>query len=240
MRIYDFILERDLPEELKIFCEFSKQLKLKYKLFDLFGIDYSKQKILSIKLYQKFYTTNNLEQEEFFKWFCFGNNLKINQQEIHNKSLQGLNFAIKINLLSSSIKKTIYFSNGKNSSKVINFNDSSCTELLYRYFYNPPLIRLLNFYFQLNMPSHKEGIEFSKRGSQAHCSIFPKFNHNNMTLDKSKKYCSELKKHIKPEWPSFIKSFEGEDSSFITQGYTSNNKFDKTYFGCFDWSKSVF
>lgn len=240
MKIYDFILDNNLPKELKIFCEFSKRLKSKYKVFDGFGLDYSNKKINSIKLYQKFYTTNNLQEEKFLKWFCPDIELIKNQKQTYNTSIQGLNLAIKINLSSLQMKRAIYFSDSKTSSRVINFDNAGHTEFTYRYIYNPTIIRLLNFYFKFKMPKHREAIEFSRRGKSAHCAIFPKFNHRNMTLDKSKKYCAQIKKETNIELPTFIEAFEAEDSSFITQGYTNNNQFQKTYFGCFDWSKSIF
>lgn len=240
MKIYDFILNNGLPEDLRAFCDFSKDLKSKHKVLDGFGLDYSKKEINSIKLYTKIYSRKLPAQEDFFKYFFREQDFIINKTDIHNQSIQGINLSIKLNLNSLKLQKAIYLPHGKNSSKVITLNKDRHTELKYRYFYNPSIINLINFYFKLNMPKHKEGIEFSKRGRQAHCSIFPKFNHNNMTLKESKNYCNKLKKTIKPELPDFIKEFETKECSFITQGYTSNNTISKTYFGLFDWKKSTF
>jgi hypothetical protein len=240
MKIYDFILNNSLPKDLRAFCDFSKDLKSKYKALDGFGLDYSKKGINSIKLYTKIYSRKLPAQEDCLKCFFGEQDFIINKTDIHNQSIQGINLSIKLNLNSLKTKKAIYLPDGKNSSKVITFNKGARTELKYRYFHNPLIIKLINFYFKLNMPKHKEGIEFSKRGKKAHCAIFPKFNHNNMTLKQSKNYCNKLKKIINPQLPDFIEEFETKECSFITQGYTSNSIISKTYFGLFDWEKSTF
>lgn len=251
MNIKEYLLTKRCPSSLLDFANFSNQLKKEFKTLDGYAFDFD-DSIKSVKLYFKIYTRKQIFNSDFFQWFAGDNHLGYNFRKSYKKSrdnknsLSALNFAIKYNLNSRKIIKSIYFGDKPNASLVISESNKKVYSNRYYYIYNSLLIKLINRLLKLNMPPHKQAIELSIRGKSAHCSVFPKLNREKLNIKESKSYCQ---KHIHPLLESNFLAGQNlalsvdlntENSSLITKGYTLNNQFQKIYFGCFDWDKSVF
>jgi hypothetical protein len=253
MSLSQYLLFIKSPKEVFDFTGFSNQLKNQYKTLDGYAFDYNDKEITSIKLYYKIYTKKNIFNCDFFSWFTKNTKLSsslkktLKPTQDNGKVLSGLNFSIKYKPQSKQVIKSIYFADTNQSSLVINESNNSIYCNKYYYIYNTLLINLINHLFKMNMPKHKEGIEFSLRGRKAHCTVFPKIDKQKLDLHYSSSYCEKMTKKLMQfekfnsaqDLSLFIHS-KTERSSLITKGYSSNNSAQKIYFGCFDWKKSIF
>ena len=253
MNIKQYLIDQKVPQELLRFADSSQELKKKYKCIDGYGFDFH-ENIKSIKLYHKIYTQKIPETTNFFRWFfeqdafyyAFLSFFKKSKLGTCNQSLNGLNFAIKYNLKTKKITRSVYFSTSKHKCLVINYTQGKFTTNTYYYIYNKTIINCINKIFKLNMPEHNEGIELSFRGFSPHCTIYPKIDHNNSTLEDSLEYCQKLMPALLKPKPHAGQSqalsihHDNTNSSFATKGYAKNNTMQKIYFVCFDWEKSIF
>tara|TARA_B100001094_G_scaffold253969_1_gene252569 strand:+ start:47058 stop:47813 length:756 start_codon:yes stop_codon:yes gene_type:complete len=249
MNLKRYISAKD--ENLLKFTDFSSSLKSSFKTLDGYAFDFN-DSITAVKLYYKIYSQKRILDSDFFKWFCDGklyghvSELLSSKPKPNKNSILGLNFGIKYNLNTEEITKSFYFGDKNYSSTVIHQLNNNLYSKRYYYIYNKFLINILNKSLRLNMPNHNEGIELSFRKNIAHCSIFPRINRSNLDLNESKKYCeSQFLKSLSQHFPRgqeqvFKIHLDTENSYPVTKGYTSGNKFQKIYFGCFDWSKSCF
>lgn len=251
MNLRQYLMHNKSPHSLFRFMDFSESLKFNFKTLDGYAFDFG-ETVNSIKLYYKIYNQEQIFNSNFFKWFTSNNLLSYNLKQRYRQTdqnangLSGLNFAIKYDLFTKKLIKSIYFSDTKNSSLVIHESNGKIFYNKYHYTYNSLLIKLINKFFDLKMPSHNEGLELSFRGNFAHCTVFPKINHKKFNITESEKYCrsvsSKLLMHDSHagQNPAICIHLATNNSSLITKGYTSKDKFQKIYFGCFDWEKSVF
>lgn len=251
MNLREYLALRRSPDSLLDFMDFSTSLKSNFKTLDGYAFDFNSS-INSVKLYYKTYNRERIFDSVFFKWFSKNGSLgrKLKQDYTTPKKkvngLSGLNFAIKYNFESKQLTKSIYFSDNKNSSLVIQESNNNILYNKYYYIYNELLIKLINKSFHLKMPPHKEGIELSFRGKAVHCTVFPKINHKKFDIKQSEIYCQRISRELLIGDPhtgqdSAIDIHSNtNNSSLITKGYTSKDKFKKIYFGCFDWEKSSF
>lgn len=252
MNLREYLLFSKSPLDLLRFADFREELKNKYKTLDGYAFDFGDREIRSIKLYYKIYSQKNIFNSNFFLWFTKDNLLSFNlrkffkETELDSKSLSGLNFSIKYNLLSNQLIKSIYFSDRRKSSLVINESNQFIYFNRYYYLHNRLLIKLINKLFEMGMPNHNEAVEFSLRGKDAHCTVFPKIDKKKTNLMDSNIYCQKLMyKLLECDAPlgqnlPLCIHLNTSNSSLITKGYTAKNKFQKIYFGCFDWEKSIF
>lgn len=253
MNIRQYLIDQKVPQEVFRFADFSQELKQKYKCIDGYGFDFDDD-IKSIKLYHKIYTQQSLENTNFFRWFfeqdifyyAFTSFFKKRKLNTANQSLNGLNFAVKYNLKTKKLTRSVYFSTSKHKCLVINYSEGKFTTNIYYYIYNKTIINCINKIFKLNMPKHNEAIELSFRGLSPHCTIYPKIDHNNSTLKDSFEYCQKLMPALlKPEShagqnQALAIHLSDINSSFTTKGYSKNDEMQKIYFVCFDWEKSIF
>lgn len=251
MNLRQYLMSRKVPDSLFRFMDFSQSLKSEFKTLDGYAFDFDAT-INSVKLYYKIYNQQEIFNSNFFLWFTQNNLLSYNlKQHYHPASkntnaLSGLNLAIKYNFYTKQLVQSIYFSDKKNSSFVIHNSNNKIFYNKYYYTYNSLLIKFINKFFDLKMPKHKEGIELSFRDKEAHCTVFPNINHKKFNIKESQTYCQNASNklllsdsHIGQN-PAICVHMETNNSSLITKGYTSKDQFQKIYFGCFDWKKSVF
>lgn len=251
MNLRQYLMDRKPPDSLFRFMDFSQDLKSNFKVLDGYAFDFSEE-INSVKLYYKTYNKEQIFDSNFFLWFTENNllsyNLKQNYQPTQKdvNGLAGLNFAVKYNFNNKQLSKSIYFSNSKNSSLVMHETDNIISYNKYYYTYNSLLIKFINKFFAIKMPRHKEGLELSFRGKDTHCTVFPRINHRKLTIKQSEAYCQNVALKLLMDEshagqnPAICVHLATNNSSIITKGYTANDEFQKIYFGCFDWKKSVF
>jgi hypothetical protein len=254
MNIRQYLIHHKAPTDLARFADFGKQLKQQYKTFDGYAFDFNCHGIESIKFYYKIYTNQNIWHSDFANWF-YNNDMfyyasvalhDSRQVYLKHKSLKALNFAIKYNLNTKKLSRAFYFKLGNKSSMVINCDGVNTSTTKYYYIYNRLLIKSINKIFNLNMPPHDEAIEFSKRKQSVHAAVFPRFDSNKPNLQDSKLHCQKLMQKLlcaaAPLGQNEALAIHCHDpySDFITKGYSSDNKMQKIYFGCFDWEKSIF
>lgn len=251
MNLRQYLMSRKAPNPLFRFMDFSQSLKSEFKTLDGYAFDFDST-INAVKLYYKIYNEQQIFNSNFFLWFTQNNFLSYSlKQHYHlaNKNthaLSGLNFAIKYNFYTKQLVQSIYFSDKKNSSFVIHNSNDIISYNKYHYTYNLLLIKFINKFFNFNMPKHKEGLELSFRGKEAHCTVFPNINHKKFNIKESQTYCQNVSnKLLLPnshtgQNAAICVHMKTNNSSLITKGYTSKDQFQKIYFGCFDWKKSVF
>lgn len=254
MNIRQYLIETKAPPEMSRFADFSWQLKEQHKTLDGYAFDFDALDVRAIKFYYKIYTKNTDFGSNFFRWF-FENDMfyyafkgYFNNRFLGtaNRGLTGINFAIKYNLVSKRTIRSVYFSITRNASLVIHNDGVNTWTNNYFYMYNRFMIKCINKLFKLNMPKHREAIEISTRDKSLHATIFPRFKRNSLDLIESQKYCLDLMPNLISDnslpaqnIPLAI-HFHDLNSSFITKGYSTKNKMQKIYFGCFDYKKSIF
>ena len=254
MNIRKYLIEQKVPLEMSRFADFSSQLKQQYKTLDGYAFDFDALDTRAIKFYYKIYTKNTEFNSNFFKWFFendmfyyfFAGHFHPRYLELPNRGLTGINFAIKYNPASQKTVRSVYFPIGRSTSFVIHNDGVNTWTNNYSYIYNQLMIKCINKLFKLNMPKHQEAIEISTREKNLHATIFPRFNRSSLDLPSAKKYCLNLMPGLISDnslpaqnIPLSIHCSD-PNSSFITKGYSTKNKMQKIYFGCFDWEKSIF
>ena len=254
MNIRKYLIEQKVPLEMSRFADFSRQLKQQYKTLDGYAFDFDSLDVRAVKLYYKIYTKNTDFNSNFFQWFFendmfyyfFGGHFHPRYLELPNRGLTGINFAMKYNFVSQKTIRSVYFPIARSTSLVIHNDGVNTWTNNYSYLYNRFMIKCINKLFKLNMPKHREAIEISTRNKSLHTTIFPRFNRNSLDLSDAKTYCLSLMPNLISDnslpaqnIPLAIHCSDS-NSSFITKGYSTKNKMQKIYFGCFDWKKSIF
>lgn len=254
MNIRKYLIEQKASLDMSRFADFSDQLKNQHRTLDGYAFDFDESDVCTVKFYYKIYTKNTDFDNNFFEWFfendmfyyAFLGYFHPRHLELNHRGLTGINFAIKYNLVSKKTIRSVYFSISRNTSLVIHNDGVNTWTNNYSYLYNRLIIRCINKLFKLNMPKHREAVEISTRGKFLHATIFPRFKRNSLDLVESKKYCLNLMPHLISDnslpaqnIPLAIHCSD-PNSSFITKGYSTKNKMQKIYFGCFDYKKSIF
>lgn len=254
MNIRQYLIKTKAPLDMRRFADFSPQLKERYKTLDGYAFDFDERDVRAIKFYYKIYTKQIDLKGNFFDWFFehdmfyyfFKGYFHQRCLEIESLGLTGINFAIKYNLASRKVIRSVYFQVSRNASLVMHNDGVNTWTNNYFYMYNRFMIKCINKLFKLNMPKHREAIEISTRGKSLHATIFPRFKRGSLDLFDSQKYCLNLMPDLISDnslpaqnIPLSIHCSD-PNSSFITKGYSTKNKMQKIYFGCFDWQKSIF
>ena len=124
MSIRQYLIEANSPLEMSRFADFSSQLKKQYKTLDGYAFDFNSKDVSAIKFYYKIYTKDNKFDNNFFRWFlqndmfyyAFKGYYNPLFSEVSHRGLTGINFAIKNNIKSKQIIKSIYFRTSNTSS----------------------------------------------------------------------------------------------------------------------------
>lgn len=254
MNIRKYLIEQKASLDMSRFADFSDQLKNQYRTLDGYAFDFDESDVCAVKFYYKIYTKNTDFDNNFFEWFfendmfyyAFLGYFHPRYLELSHRGLTGINFAIKYNLVSKKTIRSVYFQIAHNTSLVIHNDGVNTWTNNYSYLYNKLIIRCINKLFQLNMPKHQEAIEMSIRDRVLHATIFPRFKRDSLNLADSKKYCLKLMSNLISDNSLSAQNIplaihcSDPNSSFITKGYSTKNKMQKIYFGCFDYKKSIF
>jgi hypothetical protein len=224
-----------------------------HKCIDGFGINYSKEKIISIKLYLKIFDPQPkfsnrfvrefLENEEFkneFKRLCIFNNTPSDHR---NNGLTGVNTSLKIHLTTNSTSRSIYRRVGRKVSEAITLSGNEVSSEKYRYVFSRPLQAMIRFFYSIPIPRCAGGVEFYKKGeglngrgqiTKTACgTAYPLIDQKN----NPKVYLSEYFNHLQSIRPwsmeeSIIKAVKNFNKHIlpITKGYQRGDITRKIYF----------
>lgn len=242
-------------EEFKAFGDYCRQFKIVHRCLDGVGINYTRDKIISIKGYCKILDEFPKFSDRFLRDFtsrsiyksallnlcsnsspCLGN---------RNTGLAGVNLGLKLNIESQAITKSAYVKTRPKKVSVISLSDDQVRADSYSYIFSRPLIFFLNKFFQLHIPKNPHGIEFSRRQSGTFATVYPTFPSKTrekvaakyLTLFNNLHACDPwriecgLLRVISDEFPNW---------SPITKGYESGGGSRKIYLGRFSYNHSSF
>jgi hypothetical protein len=161
-------------EECEKYLELNNQFMICHKCIDGFGINYSKEEVISIKFYLKIFDPQPkfsdrflrefLDNEEFkseFKRLCVLNNAPSDHR---NNGLTGVNTSLKIHLMTNSTSKSIYRRVGSKVSEAVTLSGNEVSSESYRYVFSRPLQTMIRFFYRVPIPRCAGGVEFYKRG----------------------------------------------------------------------------
>lgn len=237
----------------KNYLDLNSQFMICHKCIDGFGINYSKEKIISVKLYLKIFDSQPkfsnrfvrefLENEEFkneFSRLCISNNTPSNHR---NNGLTGVNTSLKIHLTSNSTSKSIYRRVGSKVSEAITLSGNKVSSERYRYVFNRQLQSMIRFFYNIPIPRCAGGVEFYKKGEglnskgqitkTACCTAYPLID----PKKSPKAYLSEYFNGLQSRRPwdieeTIIKGVKNFNKHImpITKGYQKGDITRKIYF----------
>ena len=256
--IYKIISETFRTQEFKSFTESSERFKIVHRCLDGVGINYNKNKILSVKAYCKILDSMPKFSNDFLRTFCKeeefklallslsagGSNCMLNRET----GLAGINIGIKRNPETEEIIRSVYVKTDPKVSYVLNYDGKELKKQKYSYIFNGTLKKLTNAWFKFGIPRNNHALEFSKRKNSSFATVYPvsprKRNqrpskmheqYHNLFLDLNKKDEWEIEKEIlatcRNNFPSWTP---------ITKGYESSKSSRKIYLGTFSYKNSAF
>lgn len=245
-------------EEFLIFSRICRELKLVHRCIDGIGVNYTQNKITSIKAYCKILDTHPKFSNTFWRFFLQDAGFKSDFLELcgnqsksllkRDDGLAGINIAVKINTDNQKITKSAYVKTSKNKTSVINFSEKKSQRINYRYVFNPLLRRLINKLFQFHLPEGKYGLELSKKAGKRFCTAYPSIKNepsDNPTRlsEKYKDFFNNLNSYDPWEIEDFqhrLPDFFRRKITPITKGYESKKASRKMFFVLFSYKHSLF
>jgi hypothetical protein len=227
------------------FLSFKQELSGQHQTLTGCGVDYTQGEVSALKIYHKVFCKDFSSISFFTDWFL--RDLSIGGDSIDRAlrrssrklltskgGLGGINFAVKIPRFGKS-KKAIYIKQRGGAVRVLNFDRGIINSVKYKYLFNRFLIKLFCRYFNLNLPENPHGIEYSRRGRQMNCSIYPNYKLNEGKLiDFLSNMYINLKKHdawsIEDDITSSFQEIMPELMP-ITKGYCSEDSSRKIFLG---------
>ena len=256
--IHQIIHQTFETEEFKDFSRASERFKIVHRCLDGIGINYTREKILSVKAYCKildsmpkfsndFLRTFGKEDEfkrAFLKLCGRGSPCMLNR----DTGLAGVNIGIKHNPQTNQLTKSVYVKTSPKISYVLNYSEGEMRTQKYHYIFNPLLQSLANLWFQFKIPANKHALEFSKRDSTTFATVYPVFRRkpNQKPSSMHKQYnnlfttlneCDEwqIEKDILRDCGEHFPLWTP-----ITKGYESQGGSRKIYMGTFSYKHSAF
>ena len=252
------IRDRFRTSEFQEFSDSSVRFKIIHRCLDGIGINYTKDKILSVKAYCKILDRVPKFSNDFLNTFCkekdfrkvfFNLSTKASSCLLdRNTGLAGVNIGLKYNTDQESFTKTIYIKTNPKVSEVINYSNGEVFEQKYHYIFSPLLKKAADLWFKFGIPKTNHALEFSKRKAGAFATVYPVFKrrknerpssmrekYNNLFLDLNKKDEWDIEKEIlqasKENFPLWTP---------ITKGYEEGGASRKIYMGTFSYKHSAF
>tara|TARA_Y100000590_G_scaffold143436_2_gene164756 strand:+ start:37796 stop:38581 length:786 start_codon:yes stop_codon:yes gene_type:complete len=242
-------------EEFKEFGDYCRQFKIVHRCLDGVGINYTRDKIISIKGYCKILDEFPKFSDRFLRGFTSSSRYKSALLNLCSNSsaclgnrdtgLAGVNLGLKFNIESQVITKSAYIKTCPKKVNVISFAGDQVSEDRYSYIFSRPLIFFLNKFFQLHIPKNPHGIEFSRRKAGTFATVYPIFP--SKTREKiAIKYLTLFNslQSVDP-WKiehNLLRVISGEFPNWspITKGYESGGDSRKIYLGRFSYNHSSF
>jgi hypothetical protein len=255
---YRQITETFNRDDFKAFSKFSEQFKIIHRCLDGIGINYSRDRILSVKAYCKILDSMPKFSDEFLRTFSreeefrrellslssSGSECMLNR----NTGLAGINIGIKRDLEREVSMRSIYVKTDPKVSYVLNYNGKEIHKQRYNYIFNKVLKVLINSWFNFRTPRHSHALEFSKRKDTSFATIYPVFQKkpNQRPSSMRRQYrelFEEINKHDQWEIEGNILKTCSENFPLwtpITKGYESKGRSRKIYMGTFSYKTSAF
>lgn len=234
------------------YLDLNNQFRTCHKCIDGFGINYSKDKILSVKFYLKIFDTQPKFSDKFLNAFLINEEFKSefirlcisnNKPEEHrNQGLTGVNTSLKVHIKGDAVARSIYRRVGPCVSEAITCCDNIVTNEQYKYIFNKGIQLLIKYFYNIKIPICSEGMEFYKRGEainkkgeliQAPCATaYPSIGANGNPKHYLKKYFSKLQSKDPWEIESVITESMSKFNKHIipiTKGYQKNDLTRKIY-----------
>jgi len=255
---YSIINDAFKMSEFKDFSESSARFKIVHRCLDGIGVNYTEDKILSVKAYCKILDSAPKFSNDFLNTFCKEEAFRRVFFDLSNKGsscildrntgLAGVNIGLKYNIDKKSFTKTVYLKTNPKISEVINYSNGEISNQKYHYLFNPLLKNIVNLWFRFGIPKSSHALEFSKRKEGAFATVYPVFKrrknerpssmrekYGNLFLDLNKKDEWEIEKNIlkavKENFPLWTP---------ITKGYEEGGTSRKIYMGTFSYKHSSF
>ena len=244
--------------EFQEFTDSAVRFKIVHRCLDGIGINYTKDKILSIKAYCKILDSVPKFSNDFLNTFCKEKDFRKVFLNLSGRGspcmlnrdtgLAGVNIGLKYSVEEESLTKAIYIKTDPKVSEVINYTNGEIVKQKYHYIFNPLLKKGVDYWFRFGIPKTRHALEFSKRKGGAFATVYPVFKrkknerpssmhkkYNNLFLDLNKKDEWNIEKEIlkvsKENFPLWTP---------ITKGYEEGGVSRKIYMGTFSYKHSAF
>jgi hypothetical protein len=245
-------------EEFVNFARASEGLKIVHRCLDGIGLNYTREKILSVKAYCKILDNTPKFSDEFLNTFGEGREFRSALLDLCSRAspclldretgLSGINIGIKYNTETKESVKSVYVKTCPNICYVLNCNGPKLSEIKYHYIFNKLYQRLLNFWFGFGMPPHNHAMEFSRRATSSFATVYPIFcrKPNQRPSSMRKQYGNSFKQlNSLNRWEIEREIVESCEENFplwtpITKGYESKGGSRKIYMGMFSYKNSCF
>ncbi len=241
--------------DVREYLELTNELMIRHRCIDGFGINYSRDKILSVKFCLKIFDTqpkfsnkfldkfliNNEFRKEFTR-LCIRNNTQV---EHRNKGLTGVNTSLKIHIEGGTVTRSVYRRTGQGLSEAISLSEGVVSSESYRYIFNQALQFLIKYYHNINIPMCAGGMEYYKRGeglsktgelTQTACiTAYPTMNKKMNPKQYLKQYFDRLQAKDPWEIEGNILEAVSIFNKYIipvTKGYQKNDLTRKIYLSC--------
>lgn len=237
------------------YLDLNNQFRICHKCIDGFGINYSRNEILSVKFCLKIFDTQPKFSDKFIHLFLINNQFRneFNKlciwnettEEHQNQGLTGVNTSLKIHIKGDYVSRSIYRRIGQRVSEAATLSGEKVTTEKYKYIFNKPLQLLIKYYYNIKIPICSEGMEFYTRGESinkkgeliesACATAYPRIGGRANPKSYLKEYFNKL--HTKDSW-EIEDNILGAMSIFnkhvipVTKGYQKNDLSRKMYLSC--------
>lgn len=245
--IKDYLSEQEFQQ----LAFFSNQFKICHRTLDGLGINYCRDKLLSLKGYIKILESMPNFSNDFLEWTGEARDdfLKLCESRCEtltdrSDGLSGVNISLKYDIVKKTYNKSFYIKTQPNKVSVINLNSNEgIQKYQYRYVSNKLLLPLFKYLFFMKYPLNQECVELSFRKHGLNATLYPKFKD---PKSRDKLGCEKHFENIQHEHWDIEDQIIVDMSNLrriltpITRGYTSFDRIRKIYFGLFSKKLSTF
>lgn len=241
--------------DVREYLDLNNQFLICHKCIDGFGINYSREKILSVKFCLKIFDTQPKFSDKFVRSFLINDEFRkeFNRlciwnettEEHQNQGLTGVNTSLKIHIEGDYVSRSIYRRIGQRVSEAVTLSGEKVTTEKYKYIFNKALQLLIKYYYNIKIPMCSEGMEFYTRGESinkkgeliesACATAYPGIGGKANPKLYLKEYFNKL--HSKDFWEiedNILKAISTFNKHVIpvTKGYQKNDLSRKMYLSC--------